>query len=139
MGQPETAFLRLRGDINVTPMIDVLLVLFVIFLLLQQTRMVMPVQLPPPAERAGSATPSRPIVLQLRDDGSYAINDRPVPFALLGRRLGELYLGRPVKLLFVQAAPRRRYGEVMDAVDVALGAGVQVIGFTPAEANRPAQ
>lgn len=52
-------------------------------------------------------------------------------FDILGRRLSELYFERPVKLLFVESAPRRSYGEVMDAVDVARGAGVQVVGFAP--------
>jgi biopolymer transport protein ExbD len=131
MGPRDTAFLRLRGDINVTPMIDVLLVLFVVFLLIQQTRRVMPVQLPPLAESGEAGHPAPQIVLQLREDGSYAINGRPVAFDVLGRRLGEVYLERPVKLLFVQSAPLRRYGEVIDAVDVARGAGVQVVGFMP--------
>jgi biopolymer transport protein ExbD len=125
------AVLRLRGDINVTPMIDVLLVLFVVFLLAQHVRHVMPVQLPPPRLAESTGTVPRQIVLQLREDGSYAINQRPVPLGLLGRRLGELYADRPVKLLFVQAAPTRRYGEVIDAVDLARGAGVQVIGYAP--------
>jgi biopolymer transport protein ExbD len=132
MGPTDSAFLRLRGDINVTPLIDVLLVLFVVFLLLQHTRHVMPVQLPPVRETGQSAAgqPGQ-IVLQLSDDGSYAINGAPVPLAVLARRLSELYLERPVKLLFVQAAPGRSYGEVMDAVDLARGAGVQVVGFAP--------
>jgi biopolymer transport protein ExbD len=131
MGPPDSVFLRLRGEINVTPLIDVLLVLFVVFLLAQQTRMVTPVQLPPPREREGAAPLSPQIVLQLGEDGSYAINGRAVPLELLGRRLSELYFERPVKLIFVQAAPGRRYGEVIDAVDLARGAGVQVVGFAP--------
>ena len=132
----DTAFLRLRGDINVTPMIDVLLVLFVVFLLIQQTRRVMPIQLPPVAESDDATPPSPQIVLQLREDGSYALNGRPVGLDLLGRRLSEVYLERPVKLLFVQSAPQRLYGEVIDAVDVARGAGVQVVGFMPYTSNR---
>jgi biopolymer transport protein ExbD len=131
MGPRDTAFLRLRGDINVTPMIDVLLVLFVVFLLIQQTRRVMPIHLLPVAESDDAAPSSPQIVLQLREDGSYAINGRPVTFELLGRRLSEVYLERPVKLLFVECAPQRLYGEVMDAVDVARGAGVQSVGFMP--------
>jgi biopolymer transport protein ExbD len=136
MGPSDTAFLRLRGDISVTPLIDVLLVLFVVFLLIQQTRRVMPIQLPPVPESDAGTPPSPQIVLQLRDDGSYAINGRPVTPDLLGRRLSEVYLERPVKLLFVQSAPQRLYGEVIDAVDVARGAGVQVVGFMPYTSNR---
>lgn len=131
MGPRDTAFLQLRGDINVTPMIDVLLVLFVVFLLIQRTRLVMPVQLPPMPESENPAPAPPQIVLQLLEDGSYAIKGWPVPFELMGRRLAEVYLERPVKLLFVQSAPQRLYGEVIDAVDVARGAGVQVVGFMP--------
>jgi biopolymer transport protein ExbD len=131
MGPHDMASLRLRGEINVTPMTDVLLVLLVVFMLIHQTRRVVPVHLPPLVE-SKSPTPSAPqIVLQLREDGSYAINGRPVAFDILGRRLRELYFERPVKLLFVESAPRRSYGEVMDAVDLARGAGVQVVGFAP--------
>jgi len=45
----------------------------------------------------------------------------------------ELYDTRPAKLLFIKSAPNRRYGDVVEAMDIARGAGVQVIGFTPAE------
>jgi biopolymer transport protein ExbD len=131
MGPRDTAFLQLRGDINVTPMIDVLLVLFVVFLLIQQTRRVMPIQLPPTAASDDAAPPAPQIVLQLREDGSYAINGSPVALEVLSRRLAEVYLERPVKLLFVQSAPQRLYGEVIDAVDGARAAGVQVVGFMP--------
>jgi biopolymer transport protein ExbD len=132
MGPRNTALLRLRGDINVTPMIDVLLVLFVVVMLVQQVRRIMPLHLPRLGGTVVSEAPApSQIVLQLREDGSYAINDRPIPLELLSRRLSELYLDRPVKLLFVQSAPGRSYGEVMDAVDLARGAGVQVVGFAP--------
>jgi biopolymer transport protein ExbD len=131
MGPRNTAFLRLRGDINVTPMIDVLLVLLVVFMLVQQVRRILPIHLPRPAASVSEAPGGFQIVLQLREDGEYAINGRPIALALLERRLRELYLDRPVKLLFVQSAPSRSYGEVMDAVDLARGAGVQVVGFAP--------
>jgi biopolymer transport protein ExbD len=71
------------------------------------------------------------IVLELKADGSYAINTQAVPFEQLEAKFHELYDQRPAKLLFIKSAPNRKYGEVVRAMDVARGAGVQVIGFTP--------
>ena len=123
---------RVDGDINVVPMIDILLVLLVIFMLVQEGRKVIHLQLP---RVAPAATPGpqflQQIVLELREDGSYAINGSLVGRQVLGRRLRELYLDRPVKLLFVQAAPGRRFEDVVEASDIAKGAGVRVIGLVP--------
>jgi biopolymer transport protein TolR len=73
------------------------------------------------------------IVLELKADGSYAINTQPVAFEALDAKFHELYDQRPAKLLFIKAAPNRKYGDIVRAMDIARGAGVQVIGFTPAE------
>ena len=126
----------LSSDINVTPMIDVLLVLLIIFMItLPLSRRTFDVQVPAeqrpqPRQRQVS---SDQIVLELKADGSYAINTQPVAFEALDARFHELYDQRPAKLLFIKAAPNRKYGDVVRAMDVARGAGVQVIGFTPAE------
>src|SRR5438046_2245838 len=48
----------------------------------------------------------------------------------------QIYDQRPAKLLFIKAAPNRKYLDVMEAMDAAHGAGVQVIGFTPSEQNK---
>jgi biopolymer transport protein ExbD len=128
----------LSSDINVTPMIDVLLVLLIIFMItLPLSRRTFDAQVPPeqkqqPRQRQQS---SDQIVLELKADGSYAINTQPVPFEQLDAKFHELYDNRPAKLLFIKAAPNRKYGEIIRAMDIAKGAGVQVIGFTPAEAQ----
>ena len=130
------------ADINVTPMIDVLLVLLIIFMItLPLSRRTFDVQVPAeqrpqPRQRQVS---SDQIVLELKADGSYAINTQPVAFEALDARFHELYDQRPAKLLFIKAAPNRKYGDVVRAMDVARGAGVQVIGFTPAEQQRAAR
>ena len=72
-------------------------------------------------------------MLELKADGTYAINTLIVPFEQLDAKFHELYDQRPAKLLFIKAAPNRKYGEIIRAMDVAKGAGVQVIGFTPSE------
>lgn len=113
-------------------MIDVLLVLLIIFMISQPlNRMGMDVQVPPKEEAQANETPSNQIVLELLADGSYAINAQPVPFDQLDTQIHAIYDPRPVKLMFIKAAPNRIYQEVIEAMDIARGAGVQVIGFTP--------
>jgi biopolymer transport protein ExbD len=121
-----------HSDINVTPMIDVMLVLLVVFMLSVQLRSVLPVNVPPPADHARRPTraPSQ-IVLELKDDGSYAINGASVAMSGLTARLHELTDGGNRKLIFVRAAPKRPYGEVVRAVDIAKGAGWEIIGYMP--------
>lgn len=122
---------------NVIPMIDILLVLLIIFMMqVPMQRKKMDVQLPPVMEaqqQQQEQSASNQIVLQLNEDGSFAINNEPVAKPLLERRLREIYDPRPVKLLFIKTARNRHYEEVVDAMDVARSAGVQVIGFTPPE------
>ncbi len=122
---------------NVVPMIDILLVLLIIFMMqVPLQRRAMDVNLPPEETvRQEQQQASNQIVLQLQEDGSYAINNEPVAQANLGRRLIEIYDQRPAKVMFIKAASNRRYQEVIEAMDMARGAGVQVIGFTPPEAN----
>ena len=122
---------------NVVPMIDVLLVLLIIFMMqIPLSRQVMDVQLPPEQqverEQVESAQ-SNQIVMELGADGSYSINADTLPFGALDQRLHEIYDNRPAKLMFIKTARNRQYAEVVRAMDVARGAGVQVIGFTPPE------
>ncbi|MDH4045683.1 MAG: biopolymer transporter ExbD [Gemmatimonadota bacterium] len=122
---------------NVIPMIDILLVLLIIFMMqIPLQRKKMDIQLPPVQEaqqQPQEEAASNQIVLELTEDGGYAINSDPVAKPLLERRLREIYDPRPVKLMFLKTARNRRYNEVVEAMDVARSAGVQVIGFTPPE------
>jgi biopolymer transport protein TolR len=122
---------------NVVPMIDVLLVLLIIFMMqIPLSRKAMDVQLPPEQQiqkEQLEQAQSNQIVMELREDGSYAINNTVYPKSQLDTQLHEIYDNRPAKLMFVKTARNRMYQEVIEAMDIARGAGVQVIGFTPPE------
>ena len=125
-----------QSDINVTPMIDVLLVLLIIFMITQPlSRKALDIQVPPANSTQQSTAANNQIVLELADDGSYAINSQPVPKGQLDAQIHAVFDNRPAKLLFIKAGQNRIYQDVVDAMDVARGAGVQIIGFTPKEAK----
>jgi biopolymer transport protein TolR len=120
--------IALNNEINVTPMIDVLLVLLIIFMAaIPSMRHSIDVQLPDRSPAVQSAAPS--IVLELDETGAYAINQAPVAHAELGARLHAIYDGRPEKVLFVKGHPRVKYAAVIDAMDVARGSGVITLGL----------
>ena len=128
---------QLQNEPNVVPMIDILLVLLIIFMITQPlSRMAMDVQVPPPEQTTTTQQANNQIVLELGDDGSYAINGQPVPKDQLDTQIHAIFDPRPAKLLFIKAGANRLYQDVVEAMDVARGAGVQIIGFTPQEANR---
>ncbi len=130
-----------RGEVasepNVVPMIDILLVLLIIFMITQPlSRMAMDVQVPPPEQTTVTQQNNNQIVLELDDKGGYAINGQPVPKDQLDTQIHAIFDPRPAKLLFIKAGTNRLYQDVVEAMDVARGAGVQIIGFTPQEASR---
>ncbi len=117
---------------NVIPMIDVMLVLLIIFMISQPlARQVLEVQVPPIETAQASSAPSTQIVLDLTEDGGYSINTIVVPLDQLDTQIHAIYDNRPTKLMFIRAAPDRIFQEVIEAIDIARGAGVQVVGFTP--------
>lgn len=123
---------------NVIPMIDIMLVMLIIFMVSQPlSRMALDIQVPPQEQQTKSDAKSNQIVLELTADGGYAINTQPVPVDQLDTQMHAIFDARPAKLLFVKSAPTRIYQDVIDAMDIARGAGVQVIGFTPADAEAP--
>ena len=123
--------MTLNSDINVTPMIDVLLVLLVVFMISVQFRSLLSVNVPPPSDQAKPGRSAPQVVLEVKEDGSYAINGTVTGIETLSERLRELTERGKRNLIFVRAAPRRPYREVIRAVDLAKGAGFQIVGYMP--------
>jgi len=121
----------ISAEPNVIPMIDIMLVLLIIFMISQPlSRMAIDIQVPPPVV-APAKGPSTQIVLEIDDQGNYAINGQPFPKEQLDTQIHGIFDNRPTKLLFIKTAPSRKWQEVIEAMDVARGAGILVIGFTP--------
>lgn len=119
----------ITAELNVTPMIDVLLVLIITAIVVLAFEAKLALNVPAEKSRTGSSQPA--IVLELDASGGYAINGRRVPEIGLESRLRALFAKRPGQVLFVRASGERPYQDVIHAIDVARTAGVGVIGYMP--------
>ena len=124
----------LAAEINMTPMIDVLLVLLIIFMVVQTgLQRGLTVHVPAPDE--GDRTPSGPqpesLVLEVHPGGRYALNHQPLDGARLTEELEAVFDRRMRKLLYVKAAEQVSYGEVVQVVDASRAAGVDIVGLMP--------
>jgi len=121
----------LNGDINVTPFLDVLLVLIITFMAAMTTRKAMEVQLPVECAGGACAADGTVIVLEVLADGSYRLNKTPVSATSLRATLHDVYAGRPDKVLQVAGHRGARYQAVISAMDIAKTAGVEVVSLPP--------
>jgi biopolymer transport protein TolR len=130
----------LQNEPNVTPMIDVLLVLLIIFMIIiPLSRKAIDVQLPDPTpQNTPPPKNNDQIVLEIHPGGVMAINHQPVTKEGLLAKLHVVYDPRPDKIIFIKGDSAVKYQDVIQAMDVARGAGVKVIGVPPKEAETAA-
>ena len=126
----------LNSDINMTPMIDVLLVLIIIFMVI--TPLVpkgLDTLVPQPNPNADKQPPSqnRTIVIQVGKGGSLRINQEDVTDQTLGPRLEEIFKTRAERVAFVRGEDNLEFKEVAKVIDIAKGAGVDKVGLMTAK------
>jgi biopolymer transport protein ExbD len=124
------------ADINMTPMIDVLLVLIIIFMVitpLTPKGLEALVPQPPPPNVQQTAADIRTVVIVINADRSMMINQEPTDETQLGPRLEEIFKTRAERVVFVKGDAGLEFQHVAKAIDIAKGAGIDKVGLMTAK------
>jgi len=125
-----------KSDINMTPMIDVLLVLIIIFMVitpLTPKGLEALVPQPPPPNQPPSQSDQRTVVIVIDKDHHYFINNDAVEENMLGGRLTDIFKTRAERVVFVKGDPNIEFQWVAKAIDLAHGAGIDKVGLMTAK------
>ena len=118
-----------KGEINVTPMIDVLLVLIIIFMVIQPERSAgLATDVPQPGS---PAAPAGEVTIAVHADGSIRLNQEPVELSALEARLRDLYKRAAELAVFIRADDDVDFAHVAEVIDMANGIGIKKVGLLP--------
>ena len=127
---------ELNSEINVTPMVDVMLVLLVIFMV-TAPMMQQGVQVNlPKAETKALPAPEESVIVSIERSGTVFINSAAIPAGELRSRLGEMFASRSKKEVFLKADKDVPYGEVVKTMAEIKGAGIERLGMVTEPAQR---
>jgi biopolymer transport protein ExbD len=125
-----------KADINMTPMIDVLLVLIIIFMVitpLTPKGLEALVPQPPPPNQKQNLSDQRTVVIVIDKDHKMDINGEPTSEDRLGERLEQIFKTRAERVVFVKGDPSLDFMWVGKAIDIAHGAGIDKVGLMTAK------
>jgi biopolymer transport protein TolR len=125
-----------KADINMTPMIDVLLVLIIIFMVitpLTPKGLEALVPQPPPPNQKPQESDSRTVVITVNRDKSMMINQEQTDEAKLQGRLMDIFKTRAERVVFVKGDKDLEFSSVAKAIDIAHGTGIDKVGLMTAK------
>jgi biopolymer transport protein TolR len=123
------------SDINITPYIDILLVLLIIFMVITPVKqMDLDIKVPQTSDSGQKSVVDPSVILvTFSERAEIAINSEPIQISRLHDKLYDIYNKRSNKNMFISASVKANYGDVIRIIDIAKGAGVMDIGLLTEE------